>query len=138
MTPTVLNLIALATKPDAIQWDAHQQLGRNGASIHVLFECKQSDQRIALIRCEPGARAQSHHHVGHETFLILDGNFTDENGKYTKGDLVIYPPGSTHAWHSSQGALIYAIWGGRVTSPPEPTQVLANFDNGVYSGQHLV
>lgn len=137
MTPTVLNLMLLASNPDTIQWDAHQQLGRSGASIHVLFECNRSSQRIALIRCEPGAHAQSHHHTGHETFLILDGDFADENGEYGKGDLVIYPPGSTHAWQTSKGALIYAIWGGPVSSLIEPVR-LASFDNGVYTGQHLV
>ncbi|MGX0893537.1 anti-sigma factor ChrR (cupin superfamily) [Pseudomonas sp. ADAK2 TE3594] len=141
MNPTVLNLLNASTEPDSIQWVAHQQLGRSGASIHTLFECKESAQRIALIRCEAGASAESHHHLGHETFLILDGDFEDENGIYLKGDLVIYPPGSTHAWKSSNGALIYATWGGAVTSITAAPALAANsaaYDNSVYDGRHLI
>ncbi|MFJ7140652.1 hypothetical protein BLX41_09420 [Pseudomonas protegens] len=141
MNPTVFNLLNVSSEPDSIQWSTHQQLGRSGASIHTLFECQESAQRIALIRCEAGASAQSHHHHGHETFLILDGDFEDENGIYLKGDLVIYPPGSTHAWKSSKGALIYATWGGAVTSKPAPAAEAANhaaYDNSVYDGRHLI
>ncbi|KPW41404.1 Anti-ECFsigma factor, ChrR [Pseudomonas amygdali pv. mellea] len=141
MTPTVFNLLDISNDPDSIQWSAHQQLGRNGASIYTVFECGESAQRIALIRCEPGASAQSHRHLGHETFLILDGDFEDENGLYLKGDLVIYPPGSSHAWKSSNGALIYATWGGAVTSTKVDPVLATNsaaYDSSAYDGRHLI
>ncbi|MHC8383761.1 hypothetical protein EAH72_16185 [Pseudomonas caspiana] len=141
MTPTVFNLLNVANEPDLITWSAHAQLDRNGARIHTLFECTESAQRIALIRCDAGASAAAHHHNGHETFLILEGDFEDENGVYLKGDLVIYPPGSTHAWKSSTGALIYATWGGTVTSMQITPAVAANleeYDNSIYDGRHLV
>ncbi|SDO81353.1 cupin domain-containing protein [Pseudomonas poae] len=141
MTPTVFNLLNVANQPDSIDWSAHTQLNRNGARIHTLFECTESAQRIALIRCDAGASAAAHHHNGHETFLILDGDFEDENGLYHKGDLVIYPPGSTHAWKSSTGALIYATWGGTVTSQQDLMQHVSTapeYNNSFYDGRHLV
>ncbi|QEM80237.1 cupin domain-containing protein [Halomonas binhaiensis] len=141
MTPTVLNLLGVSQEPDLINWSAHAQLGRNGARIHTLFECAESAQRIALIRCDAGASAAAHLHDGHETFLILDGDFEDENGVYLKGDLVIYPPGSTHAWKSSTGALIYATWGGKVSPVPSTPVIATNleeYDYSIYDGQHSV
>lgn len=141
MTPTIFNLLTVTNEPDSIDWSAHAQLNRNGARIHTLFECAESAQRIALIRCDAGASAATHQHNGHETFLILDGDFEDENGIYHKGDLVIYPPGSTHAWKSSTGALIYATWGGTVTSQPPAAAFAApapEYDNSIYDGRHLV
>lgn len=114
--PNHINLMTLVDNPDAIQWERHSQLGRVGVSIHRLFQDTQSGQHVSLIRCEPGAFAEPHHHGGHETFFILDGSVEDEFGTYGKGGLVVYQPGSTHRWRSPNGALICLICGGPVNA----------------------
>ena len=96
----------------SLSWERHDTLGRQGADIAVLYECASTSQRVALVRCEAGAFSKSHLHVGHETFHVLSGTFHDDHGQYGPGDVVIYPPGSTHGWTSPTGALILAIWGG--------------------------
>lgn len=115
--PLVVNFDALINNPDLISWEKHNTLGRNGARISTLFQCDKTDQKISIVQCQPGARADCHIHDGHETFLILDGSFMDDFGTYHKGDFVIYEPGSKHAWSSEEGALICAIWGGKTRSP---------------------
>jgi hypothetical protein len=117
--PHCINLIEVAGNPDGIPWEAHNRLGRVGAGIHALYDDASTGQRVALIRCMPGATAQAHVHHGHETFLILDGAYHDDSGTYGKGDLVVYRPGSRHAWSTPDGALICAIWGGPVSSSQE-------------------
>lgn len=118
--PHCVNLVEVADAPNSIPWEAHNRLGRVGADIHALYDDAASGQRVALIRCMPGATAQAHVHHGHETFLILDGAFQDDSGTYVKGDLVVYRPGSRHGWSTPNGALICAIWGGPVSSCDEP------------------
>ncbi|MBU2897037.1 cupin domain-containing protein [Vibrio hepatarius] len=111
--PSVVNFDELIKNPEIINWEAHNTLGRNGARIATLYHCEKTAQKISIVQCQPGARADCHIHDGHETFLILDGCFTDDFGTYRKGDFVIYEPGSKHAWSSDEGALICAIWGGK-------------------------
>lgn len=111
--PDIINLDKITENPEIVKWEHHQTLGRKGARISTLFECKETHQKIALVQCFPGAFAENHIHEGHETFLMLDGCFEDDAGSYHKGDLIIYPPGSNHSWRTPEGALICAIWGGK-------------------------
>ncbi|WP_021015732.1 cupin domain-containing protein [Prodigiosinella confusarubida] len=113
--PVTMNLFSVIKDINTIKWDEHSALGRQNARIFDIFH-NDSGQRIALVHCAPGASAKSHFHKGHETFLILDGSFEDDNGVYHPGDLICYAPGSQHAWRTPQGALIYATWGDRVES----------------------
>ncbi|MFP1732081.1 cupin domain-containing protein [Lonsdalea quercina] len=112
-SPVTLNLHTVLKNIETIAWEAHTTLGRKDARIFDIFH-DDSGQRIALVHCAPGASAESHLHKGHETFLILDGIFEDDNGVYQAGDLICYAPGSQHAWRTPEGALIYAVWGDRV------------------------
>ena len=42
-----------------------------------------------LIKMSPGAKVPLHSHSGKEYILVLEGNFSDEHGFYSKGDLQI-------------------------------------------------
>jgi anti-sigma factor ChrR (cupin superfamily) len=115
-TPFSVNIADILDETADISWENHNSLGRVGADISKLFNDVESGQQVALIRCAPGARAEKHVHTGHETFVILDGDFQDESGIFKKGDIVVYPPNSSHSWKSITGAVILAVWGGRVTA----------------------
>ena len=54
------------------------------------FEIPMKDKdQIKLIKMDPGTSVPLHSHNGREYILVLDGSFSDENGKYIKGDLQI-------------------------------------------------
>ena len=47
------------------------------------------ENELKLIKMEPGASVPNHSHGGKEYILVLDGSFSDEYGKYSKGDIQI-------------------------------------------------
>ena len=54
------------------------------------FELPIKDKdKIKLIKMDPGTSVPLHSHNGREYILVLDGSFSDEYGKYEKGDLQI-------------------------------------------------
>ncbi|SIO96889.1 cupin domain-containing protein [Vibrio spartinae] len=119
LTPQILNLFDVEKLRKEINWEKHETLNRSGSKIYDIYVNNEKEQRISLVYCAPGSSAKNHLHTGNETFLILDGEFEDDNGKYKKGDLVCYTEDSEHSWQSPKGALIYAVWGGNVISQVE-------------------
>lgn len=61
----------------------------------------------SLVRYAVGARFGAHVHDGGEEFLVLDGTFADEHGRYPAGTYVRNPPGSSHAPHSRTGCSLF-------------------------------
>jgi len=61
----------------------------------------------SLVRYRPGSRFASHGHQWGEEFLVLDGVFEDEHGRYPAGTYVRNPPGSAHAPGSTPGCLLF-------------------------------
>ena len=75
----------------ALQINAHDQLG---VGFHVY-------------RMAPGTTTIPHEHTGHEEFLVLEGELTDNDGyTYCKGDLVWLREGTQHSSYSKDGALL--------------------------------
>lgn len=60
----------------------------------------------SLVRYEPGSVFKEHVHNGGEEFLVLEGVFEDEHGKYPKGCYVRNPVGSRHTPKVPKGCLI--------------------------------
>ncbi|QIG92925.2 cupin domain-containing protein [Bradyrhizobium sp. 6(2017)] len=67
------------------------------------------EQAIAtsLVRYASGSAFSSHSHPQGEEFLVLDGVFEDEHGRYPSGSYVRNPPGSAHAPRSREGCTIF-------------------------------
>ena len=61
----------------------------------------------SLVRYAAGSSFPSHCHARGEEFLVLDGVFEDEHGRYPTGSYVRNPPGSEHAPRSSEGCIIF-------------------------------
>ena len=60
-----------------------------------------------VYRMAPGTVTIPHEHVGHEEFLVLEGELTDNDGfTYQKGDLVWLKEGTQHSSHTKDGALL--------------------------------
>ena len=80
---------------------------RSGITISRLLD---GVPAIAVLRYEPGAKVPLHEHVGAEMIVVLDGSQTDEHGTYTRGDVVINPPGSRHSVCSETGCVVLLHW----------------------------
>lgn len=80
--PVTLNLLSVLKDMNELAWETHTSLERKDARIFDIYRDDVSGQRIALVHCAAGSSAKSHLHTGHETFLILDGSFEDDNGVY--------------------------------------------------------
>lgn len=62
----------------------------------------------SLVRYQPGSRFPTHIHGGGEEFLVLNGEFADEHGRYPVGTYVRNPIGSSHAPRiGDEGAQIF-------------------------------
>lgn len=61
----------------------------------------------SLVRYAPGSRFDRHTHALGEEYLVLEGEFADEHGRYGPGTYVRNPPGSAHTPFSDPGCLIW-------------------------------
>jgi quercetin dioxygenase-like cupin family protein len=61
----------------------------------------------SFVRYAPESRFPAHDHPLGEEFLVLEGEFGDEHGRYPPGSYVRNPPGSRHAPFSDPGCLIW-------------------------------
>ena len=62
----------------------------------------------SLVSYEPNSQFPAHSHGGGEEFLVLEGEFADENGSYPAGSYVRNPIGTSHSPAiGPDGALIF-------------------------------
>ena len=75
----------------------------SGELLNGEYEC-------FMLRMDPTAISKPHEHMGHEEFLILEGNLIDNDGtEYRTGDFVHLVPGSKHSSHTPAGCLLLVI-----------------------------
>lgn len=62
----------------------------------------------SIVRYAPNSKFSTHTHDGGEEFLVLDGTFTDEHGRYPKGTYVRNPIGTSHTPSvGAEGAMLF-------------------------------
>ena len=60
-----------------------------------------------LYRIAPGTTTQAHGHIGHEEFLMIEGDLVDHDGiRYRPGDLVCLRAVTAHTSYTEAGCLI--------------------------------
>jgi anti-sigma factor ChrR (cupin superfamily) len=91
----------------ALQW---QPSDTPGFDIVTLFENPSTGESTALMRVEPGARAGSHSHDFFEEIYVLDGEFSDEERTYLRGQYCVRSPGTLHTAASEQGCVVMLIY----------------------------
>lgn len=79
---------------DSIPW---QPTSYAGISVHFYASDRDSKRVLALIRMEPGCGYPAHKHTSDEELIVVQGGYEDELGRYVKGQLVRYAPGTEHA-----------------------------------------
>ena len=91
---------------------------QEGIQVQLLHEFQ--GVRTVLMRLEPDLQVQLHSHPGGEEILVLEGDFTDEHGEYSKGSWLRSPPGSSHSPKiGPNGALLY-LKSGHLVAPVLP------------------
>lgn len=95
------------------------------------FDLPQSraDRPVAILSIQPGLTIPPHRHSGTERGLVLQGSFTDDAGRYARGDVSIRGPEDPDAHHQridagercvvlmvDDGAKIPTTWSGRVVN----------------------
>lgn len=94
-----INKIKLSDLP----WQAF----RENANIKNLTD---TEVKIDIIKLSPNASFDEHSHATTEWLYIIDGEYTDAQGTYTKGDFVINEKGSSHATKSGDnGCIVLSI-----------------------------
>ena len=85
----------------------------NGWTWHKVSFDKKTNFGTYISRLEPGTKTLPHTHLGHEEFLVLDGELIDSDGTiFKKGDLISYEPNSSHSSHTKKGCLILTFMRG--------------------------
>lgn len=65
----------------------------------------------SIVRYAPGSDFPRHEHPGGEEILVLSGTFSDADGDFPTGWYLRNPPGTGHAPHSGEGAVIFVkLW----------------------------
>lgn len=106
--------------PERLHDDLTQRAIRHGAALPWIASPQPGVARLplyrvggeraratSLVRYAPGSRFTAHGHPGGEEFLVLQGTFEDEHGRYPIGTYVRNPPGSRHAPGSAEGCVIF-------------------------------
>ena len=61
----------------------------------------------SFVRYAPRSSFPAHEHALGEEFIVLEGEFGDEHGRYGPGSYVRNPPGSAHTPFSDPGCVIW-------------------------------
>jgi hypothetical protein len=91
--------------PDRFDWVPSPQAGVE----RVLLDRRGDEVAVAtsLVRYAPDSRFPPHEHARGEEFLVLEGEFGDEHGRYPPGTYLRNPPGTRHAPFSEPGCVIW-------------------------------
>lgn len=88
----------------------HQWVPSPMAGVERILLDRRGDEvavATSIVRYAPGARFSAHGHELGEEFIVLEGEFGDEVGRYPVGTYVRNPPGSGHTPFSDPGCVIF-------------------------------
>lgn len=77
---------------DALPWKSR---GRGVKELSI--DIGSGEVRASLLRIKPGERIPQHTHDGVESTLVLKGAFSDETGRYGRGDVAVATEDHDHA-----------------------------------------
>ncbi|PSU45196.1 anti-sigma factor [Photobacterium frigidiphilum] len=91
-----------------------KMLERDGGEIAIA---------TTIVRYEPNSYFTSHIHDGGEEFLVLDGEFADEHGRYPIGTYMRNPPGTSHTPSVEPGCMILVKLGQFQEGDTQPVHI---------------
>ncbi len=82
-------------------------LNETGTHFIQLNADSERDAGFYIYRMAPGSRSTPHRHEGVEDFLIVDGEWIDDNRTiYRHGDVVWLAAGAEHSSYTETGCLV--------------------------------
>jgi putative transcriptional regulator len=91
------------------------KFGGLGLKLRTLDVPRMANEKLRLLRIEPGGYLPRHTHDGHEFVLILTGAYRDETGVYRAGDVAFGDASLEHLPVAEPGPVCYAL--AATTSP---------------------
>jgi len=113
--------------PEDFQWVRSPQAGVE----RVMLDRVGDEVAVAtsLVRYAAGSRFPAHEHGLGEEYLVLEGEFGDEHGRYGPGTYVRNPPGSRHTPFSDPGCVIWVKL--RQFHPDDQRQLVTDADSAM-------
>ena len=97
------------TLPRALHSLTLQKQQKLGKSTRTRIDLNEGNVKASLLHIEPGGSVPMHTHKGFELTLLLDGEFEDEMGKYTKGDFIWLNGEHEHTPTTQTGCLCFTV-----------------------------
>jgi putative transcriptional regulator len=73
------------------------------------FNADDGTLRASLLQIAPGGEIPEHTHTGFEITLLLDGDFSDEDGEYVPGDFIMLDGAHNHTPKTKDGCLCFTV-----------------------------
>jgi quercetin dioxygenase-like cupin family protein len=91
--------------PESHEWIPSPQAGVERVMLDRIGD--EVAVATSLVRYAAGSTFPDHDHALGEEYIVLDGEFGDEHGRYPAGTYVRNPPGTHHAPFSDPGCVIF-------------------------------
>lgn len=88
-----------------LPWSASPAAGVWRKRLHHVGSAE-AGQVTSIVRFDAGARFPAHDHPQGEEILVLEGVFSDEQGDWPAGTLLLNPEGFRHSPHSASGCVL--------------------------------
>ena len=99
----------VVVRPGDVPWVASPMAGVERRMLDRIGD--EVARATSLVRYAPHSRFSPHVHGGGEEFLVLEGEFADESGRYPAGFYVRNPIASKHAPFTDTGCTIFVkLW----------------------------
>lgn len=95
--------------PRAIRSINLKEWQRFGKVSRARFEFDDNECRMSLLSIDEGGSVPPHTHKGFEVTLLLDGQFDDEMGSYSKGDFIWLDRQHTHTPRTKEGCVCLTV-----------------------------
>jgi len=98
------------TEPAIVPPETFEWVSSPGGEVERMMLDRVGDEvavATSLVRYPVGSRFPAHEHPLGEEYLVLEGEFADEHGRYPPGTYVRNPPGSRHTPFSETGCVIW-------------------------------
>lgn len=95
--------------PHALRRIGHGRFTRLGKLTRTRLDLEDGDLRTSLLHIEPGGEIPLHTHKGFEITLLLQGEFSDENGHYGPGDFIWTDSRHNHTPYSENGCVCLTV-----------------------------
>lgn len=81
-----------------------------GMETKTIFQDPKTGESTILMRMEPGSSSPKHSHTQLEEIYVLEGEFSDQDHRYTAGQYCLRAIGAEHETRSENGGIVLLIY----------------------------